>query len=95
MNDAFAAFSIGYRGCAGKAMAYLESSLAVAKTLWYFDFETVLGELGEIGAGKIGDTTGRDRPGEFQLYDIFASDHDGPNLLFRPRGDYWKELAKE
>ncbi|ORY58509.1 cytochrome P450 [Pseudomassariella vexata] len=93
-NDAFAAFSIGYRGCAGKAMAYLESSLAVAKTLWYFDFERAAGPEGELGAGKEGDLKGRHRTGEFQLYDIFASDHEGPNLVFKTRGDHWKELVK-
>ncbi|RYP59345.1 hypothetical protein DL771_010910 [Monosporascus sp. 5C6A] len=36
---AFVPFSLGARACAGKAMAYLEASLTMAKTLWYFDFE--------------------------------------------------------
>ncbi|KAF2793401.1 cytochrome P450 [Melanomma pulvis-pyrius CBS 109.77] len=39
MNDAFTPFSIGYRGCAGKPMVYLESSMVIAKALWFFDFE--------------------------------------------------------
>ncbi|KAI1407443.1 cytochrome P450 [Hypoxylon sp. FL1857] len=91
-RDAFASFSIGYRGCAGKAMAYLESSLVMAKTLWYFDFEMAPGELGKAGAGCRGRTDKRDREDEFQLYDIFGSSHDGPNLVFQTR-DTCKELS--
>ncbi|KAI1332327.1 cytochrome P450 [Xylariaceae sp. FL0255] len=87
MREAFAPFQIGYRGCAGKAMAYLEISLVIARTLWYFDFETAPGETGKIGGGKPGDATGRHRPDEYQLYDVFASAHDGPCLVFNPRGD--------
>lgn len=92
MRDAFAPFSIGPRGCAGKAMAYLETSLVLAKTMWYFDFETSSGQLGVIGAGKAGAEEGRERPSEFQLYDIFNMAHDGPYLNFRVRGDFWKDL---
>ncbi|XDG07561.1 hypothetical protein ABKA04_007176 [Annulohypoxylon sp. FPYF3050] len=44
-REAFAAFSIGPRACAGKSMAYLEMSLVLAKTLWYFDFEAAPGHL--------------------------------------------------
>jgi cytochrome P450 len=86
MNSAFCPFSVGARACAGKAMAYLEMSLVVAKTFFKFDFEVPPGDLGQVGAGQAGRTDGRDRTDEFQLYDIFAAMHDGPNLLFRPRG---------
>jgi cytochrome P450 len=85
MNQAFCAFSIGSRGCAGKPMAYLEASLVVAKTLWYFDFNVARGE-----AGKLGDD--RASPGEFETWDIFSSHQEGPNLIFKPRGDHWKDL---
>ncbi|RYP29952.1 hypothetical protein DL767_006485 [Monosporascus sp. MG133] len=94
MRDAFAPFSTGPRGCAGKAMAYLQISLVLAKTLWYFDFEAAPGKLGEIGAGKPEMGTGRERPGEFQLEDTFGSSHDGPYLTFKPRGDFWKEIGE-
>ncbi|KAI1853155.1 hypothetical protein JX266_001861 [Neoarthrinium moseri] len=87
MQDAFSAFSVGYRGCAGKAMAYLESSLVVAKTLWYFDFERAPGKLGEVSGGRPGSHNGRSRLDEFQLYDIISGAHDGPFLIFTPRGD--------
>ncbi|KAK7751118.1 hypothetical protein SLS62_006947 [Diatrype stigma] len=56
MNEAFTPFSIGYRGCAGKAMAYFEMNLVIAKNLWHFDFEIALGKLGAIGAGTPGRT---------------------------------------
>jgi cytochrome P450 len=92
MNKAFAAFSIGPRGCAGKSMAYLEASLVVAKILWYFDFEIASGEAGKAGEGKPGATFGRHRPEEFQLWDIFSSTQEGPKLVFTPRENQYKEL---
>ncbi|KAH8887993.1 cytochrome P450 [Thozetella sp. PMI_491] len=95
MRSAFAPFILGDRACAGKAMAYLETSLTVAKTLWYFDFEAAPGELGMAGGGIPGGTGGRDKVDEYQLYDIFTADHSGPNLIFRRRGDYWKELEAQ
>lgn len=90
MHAAFAPFSTGARGCAGKPMAYLESSLVAAQTLWYFDFETAPGDT--TGAGVPGRTDGRDRPGEYQLRDIFGAGHEGPNLVFRARGDVCKDF---
>ncbi|KAK7750393.1 hypothetical protein SLS62_007692 [Diatrype stigma] len=95
MHAAFCPFSLGGRGCAGKAMAYLEASLVIAKTLWYFDFEPAPGKAGQVGGGVPGRTDGRGRPEEFQLHDIFAAAHDGPNLVFRPRGDFWRDINVE
>ncbi|KAH9905832.1 cytochrome P450 [Xylariomycetidae sp. FL2044] len=92
MRRAFIPFMLGDRGCAGKAMAYLEMSLTVAKTMWYFDFEIPSGAVGEVGSGRRGAALGRDRPDEYQLHDSFMASHEGPVLLFRPRGDFWKEL---
>ncbi|KAI1142469.1 cytochrome P450 [Hypoxylon sp. FL0543] len=92
MRRAFAPFVLGDRVCAGKAMAYLETSLTVAKTLWYFDFETAPGAVGKIGGGTPGRTDGRDRVDEYQLYDIFTADHDGPNVLLKPRAHFINEL---
>lgn len=93
MHSAFAPFSVGPRACAGKTMAYLEASLVVAKTLWFLDFEPAPGKSGDLGAGAPGRATGRERSEEFQLYDIFSSTHDGPNLVFRHRGEFWKALS--
>ncbi|KAK9794166.1 putative Cytochrome P450 [Seiridium cardinale] len=61
-NNAFAAFSVGARACAGKSVAYLEMGLVIAKTLWHLDFEAAPGPLGSIGAGGPGLGLGRDKP---------------------------------
>ncbi|KAI1781221.1 cytochrome P450 [Hypoxylon cercidicola] len=85
MQDMFVPFSLGTRNCPGKAMAYQEASLVLAKTLWYFDFEFAPGDLGKLGAGNPTLGTGRERGDEYQLYDIVIATHDGPNLIFTPR----------
>ncbi|KAK8013119.1 hypothetical protein PG991_010494 [Apiospora marii] len=90
---AFVPFSTGARSCAGKAMAYLECSLVAAKALWYFDFEKAPGRLGGIGAGDGSSQGGRGRKHEFQLFDVITSRHDGPYLVFKPRGDHHKEIG--
>ncbi|KAK6844180.1 cytochrome P450 [Apiospora arundinis] len=92
MHNAFHPFQAGDRSCLGKPMAYLEASLTLARTLWYFDFETAPGVPGLVGAGTEGKTDGRGRPNEFQLYDIFVAGHDGPNLVFKPRAGVCKDL---
>jgi cytochrome P450 len=85
MYSAFSPFSLGHRGCAGKAMAYLEVSLVIAKTIWHFDFEPAAGKEGDTGGGLVGSRGRRGRPDEFQLYDTFGSSHTGPSLVFRIR----------
>ncbi|KAI1103389.1 hypothetical protein F4804DRAFT_333361 [Jackrogersella minutella] len=77
MRRAFVSFALGDRACAGKAMAYLETSLTIAKTLWYFDFEKASSTTGGVGGGTPRRTNGRDRMDEYRLYDIFTADHDG------------------
>jgi cytochrome P450 len=46
MNRTFVAVSAGGRSCPGKAVAYFELSLTIARTLWYFDFEVAPEKLG-------------------------------------------------
>ncbi|KAK8013096.1 cytochrome P450 [Apiospora marii] len=93
MNSAFCPFSLGSRGCAGKSMAYLETGLVLAKTLWFFDFEVAPGGSGKLGEGTgAGQTDGRGRVDEFQTWDSFGSTHLGPNLVFHPRGELWREI---
>ncbi|KAI4866858.1 cytochrome P450 [Hypoxylon rubiginosum] len=94
MSSAFAAFQVGPRGCAGKAMAYLEFSLVVAKTLWYFDLEILPGELAKVGfrVPSSGYPAGGGRREEYQLHDVFTTDHDGPYLIVRPRDGVSKDL---
>lgn len=95
MRRAFVPFALGDRGCAGKAMAYLETSLVIAKTLWYFDFEVAPGEARKVGGGTPGSVDGRDRVDEYQLYDIFTADHDGPNLVFKSRAGLGDDLKAD
>ncbi|KAL1881186.1 hypothetical protein Daus18300_001037 [Diaporthe australafricana] len=92
---AFAPFAVGSRSCGGRAVAYLEASLTVAKTLWHFDFERAEGKAGELGEGGPGLGKGRERNDEFQVYDVITAEHKGPNLVFKPRVQHWKELAEE
>lgn len=85
LRSAFMPFSVGWRSCAGKAMAYLEASLIIAKTLWHFDFEAAPDELGRVGGGMPEKGFGRERTDEYQLYDTFAASHSGPYLVFKPQ----------
>ena len=91
-RKAFAPFSIGARSCVGKALAYLQISLALANILYYFDFEQAPGNQGQIGGGVKGRTDGRGRENEFQLYDILTALHDGPVLMFKERKAVCNEL---
>lgn len=86
MRKAFIPFSLGDRACAGRSMAYMEATITLARTLWFFDFEAVEKKK------TTGNPQGRQLPEEYQLGDIFVVSHDGPNLKFRTRGDFWKEL---
>jgi cytochrome P450 len=70
MGVAFTPFSIGYRSCAGKSLAYLETSVVIARTVWEFDFEKV----GNIGGEKV-----------FEMLDQTGSVHTGPVLRFWKR----------
>lgn len=92
MHDAFTPFSVGARGCAGKAMAYMEASLTMAKLMWHCDFERSQGALDKVGSGGAGKGQGRERELEYQLQDVMVSTHDGPYLVFKPRNEAWKKL---
>ena len=95
MRRAFVPFGTGEAMCLGKGMAYLETSLVVAKTLWYFDFAQAPGEAGRLGGGLPGSKDrARARADEFQLYDGIVSDHDGPSLVFTKRNAYCEELKE-
>lgn len=86
LRSAFVPFGTGEAMCLGKGMAYLETSLVVAKTLWDFDFAQAPGDAGKLGGGwPGGKDTARGKADEFQLYDGIVSDHDGPNLVFTKR----------
>ncbi|KAF2473640.1 cytochrome P450 [Lindgomyces ingoldianus] len=91
---AFAPFSLGTRGCAGRTMAYMETSNVIAKTIWYFDFTVAGGHFGTIGEGSSDGPEGRKRMKEFQLEDHFTSTHEGPYLQFKLRKEVADQLPR-
>lgn len=90
MHEAFTPFSIGARGCAGKAMAYLETSLVLAKVLWCLDFE----HAGAKGKEDLVANAEGKVP-EFRIQDQFSALTEGPELVFRKRGEAWREMFGE
>lgn len=100
-REAFCPFSVGPRGCVGKGMAYLELSVALARVVWLFDLRLARGGGGEVGgSGGMGEGCGvclgegnpeaewgRQRRGEYQLFDAFVAMKDGPLVEFRARVD--------
>ncbi|KAI1327283.1 cytochrome P450 [Xylariaceae sp. FL0255] len=91
IHDAFMPFSTGPRGCAGKAMAYLEVSLVLAKTMWYFDFQ-MASEQPEILTSEAHQGS---LAGIFELLDSFTSTHRGPMLTFKQRGNFCQDLRSQ
>lgn len=88
LRDTFMPFSLGPRGCAGKAMAYLEIFLVVAKMMWYFDFKPAMDTPEISGAGACDKAHAR----VFQLLNNFTASHDGPYLEFQRRGDFCRDF---
>lgn len=78
---AFIPFSIGPRGCIGKAMAYLEASLVVAKTMWYYDFERIPGPLDQHADQM------EQYDNVYPINDKLVASHDGPYLCFHSLRD--------
>lgn len=92
MRKAFTPFSIGDRACPARSFSIMELNITIARTLWYFDFSVAPGKDGILGGGVPGGKSGRDRPGEYQLDDIFYAGHRGPKLIFHPRPGVVEEL---
>ena len=88
-RSAFGPFSLGSRGCVGKALAYRELYLTVAMVAWTYDFRTAEDENGKmrLGEGFEGAVWGRHRIGEYQTKQNFVAWMDGPLLQFKRRSD--------
>ena len=72
-QSAFAPFSVGPRGCIGKGVAYMELSLALARTLWLYDLRLVDGHKGT------------NKKNDYPVQDIFVAAKAGPIVQFRRR----------
>ena len=83
MAAAFMPFSIGTRQCIGKGLATMELMSVLARVLWEFEFRIADGQEGRLGEGAPGMGFGRERNGEFQLYDHVVAAKNGPMLQFR------------
>jgi cytochrome P450 len=81
-QSAFCPFSVGPRGCIGKAMAYAEMTTTLARTIFLYDMRKAVG-VEDPGEGRPGRGWGRHRASEFQLVDTFTSAKTGPMVEFR------------
>lgn len=84
---AFCPFSIGPRGCAGKRLAYLEISLALATLLWTYDVRCASNseDANARRSYRSRHASLRARTDVYQLWDYFVADRIGPELEFRKR----------
>ncbi|KAL4940564.1 hypothetical protein BDV06DRAFT_223938 [Aspergillus oleicola] len=79
-QEPYTPFSLGSRSCSGQHLAGLEAALALATTIWRYDFVLANG----LGGGFEGGRFGRTDPKEFQVYDHVVGHKRGPLLKFRP-----------
>ncbi|KAK2589956.1 hypothetical protein QQS21_012368, partial [Conoideocrella luteorostrata] len=92
MRMAHIPFVTGDRVCPGKAMAWMEITITIARIFWYFDFKKASGKLGNIGEILHPRPDGQGFIPEYKTKDCFAAGHEGPYMTFRKRGDFTKEL---
>jgi cytochrome P450 len=78
-------FSLGPRGCIGRALALMEIRLTLARVIWEYDLKKPDGPLGKVGEGNPNARNGRYRVNEFQLIDHLTSEKDGPYIQFKRR----------
>jgi cytochrome P450 len=95
-RQAFSSFSQGARGCIGRQLAYYELHTALALTLHRFDIRLAQTEdstdwregfpdvINPVKGGA-NEKQGWRKESEFQLYDRFLSDRNGPMAEFRER----------
>ena len=83
-QSAFCPFGIGPRSCAGKALAYTEMSILIARIIFLFDLRLSQNSRPEEGRSSWAD--GRKRKDEFHVFDSIVALHDGPMVEFKRRG---------
>lgn len=82
-QSAFCPFSIGPRGCVGKALAMKEIMVVVGRLIWLFEMRIAEGT--RVGEGTDSAAPGRKRKGELQMKDMFVGKAQGPLVQFRLR----------
>ena len=82
-QSAFCPFGIGPRSCVGKALAYTEMSILLARIV--FLFEMRLSQNSRPEEGRSSWAKGRKRKDEFHVFDSFVALHDGPMVEFKRR----------
>ncbi|PVH99744.1 cytochrome P450 [Periconia macrospinosa] len=89
-KDVFMPFGVGRTICVGKAIAYQEMGVVLARMLWAYDFQVVSKEA--RGWRKLywdyvseRQEWGRTQENEFQMLDVFTSYHEGPLVQLRKR----------
>jgi cytochrome P450 len=82
-EKAFAPFSLGVRGCPGKALALMELSILLAKMFHGYEFRLEPGD--KTGEGYPGMGWGRNNRGQYQTRDAFGPIRDGPYIQFASR----------
>lgn len=92
MRIAHIPFAAGDRACPGKPMAWIEITIAIARTFWFFNFEKAPGKLGGVGEVLHIRPDGQGIIPEHKIEDWFTAVHDGPYLTFSKRGHFIKEL---
>jgi len=90
---AFTPFSIGSRGCIGKALAMMELRLVLGRMAWEWEVEKVEGVQGKTecwdGGFRWEGTDGHGKEegweGEFRIFDHFTTRKEGPVIAFKRR----------
>ncbi|KAL9039352.1 MAG: hypothetical protein Q9214_004912 [Letrouitia sp. 1 TL-2023] len=81
LDYTFSPFSNGVRGCPGKALAYLEMTITMAKLLLIADIRAV----DDLGAGNATAMWGRRNKTQFQTWDAFVATRNGPTVQIKAR----------
>lgn len=82
-QSALCPFGIGPRNCAGKALAYTEMSIILARIVFLFDFR--LSRNSPPGEGRPIWAEERKRKDDFHIFDSILALHDGPMVEFKWR----------
>ncbi|KAI1848507.1 hypothetical protein JX265_008712 [Neoarthrinium moseri] len=94
-RSAFVPFSTGVRGCLGRAMAYQEAQLIVARILWHLDLKQAPFNRARMESMRIdGSGKHRGRHNEYPIRDRFGASHNGPWMVFHPREDQLNEVTE-